>query len=198
MAALSRILLFAKEAIYLRRDGILFELQSVQCPFPFTRKIPYTITFLNEPVDLSHLLPDLTLEDVRARLKNGEYCYVVMFEQKHIGTIWFTNKKIYFPGIEHRVSSRSKWLPVNKQEGYVYRIAVDKEFRGNNILIDMLNFVIQTANELGIKKLTMSTGIDNIPVRKTALRTGWNLKCIVRCRRYCGILSRKEEFFNLT
>lgn len=189
--ALSRILTFGKELIYLSKNGYLFELESLETVYKPAKKFKYKVVEIKKAIDLSHLIVDLTLENVKYRLDSGEYVFVAFYNNRPIGTLWLTNKPTYFPGFEYRIASRSKWVDLGEATGFLYRAAVDKDFRGNHIMSAIRNEVLSKAKELGLKRLITSQGVDNVSARKSSLRGGWRVKDYVICRRICGVLFRK-------
>ena len=163
------------ELIYLRFDGYLFEMAPplvIQMP---EAKTDYTTMELMEPMDLSHLIKDLTYDNVAYRLKRGEHCYVAMHDGRAIGTLWFTTKTTYFPGFEFRVVSRDKWIHLDPETAYVYRGAVEKAYYGQRIIMALSNTMMVKALELGLKRMIYSQGFNNIAIRKAALRLGWRV-----------------------
>jgi len=188
---LKRVLIYGKELFFLRYDGYLLEMEPLGIIFKPPHNILYEIEELQEAVDLSHLFIDLTRENVRYRIRNGEYGFIVKYDERIIGTLWLTNKPIYFPGFVFRIASRSNWINLDMTEGFVYRGAIDKEFSGNKIFVALFNSIITKAKDLELKKIITSMGIDNIAARKQAQRAGWKVKHLVICKRICGLLFRE-------
>ena len=181
---------YCKDLVYLRFDGYLLEMSPPWIlPLP-PCEIDYTVIELKEPMDLSHLIKDLTYDNVAYRLKRGEHCFVAMLEQRAIGSLWFTNKTTYFPGFEFRVVSKDKWIHLDPDTAYVYRGAVEKKYYGHRIITGIMNVLTTRALELGIKTMINSQGFNNIAVRKASMRHGWHVKALVSCHRICMITFR--------
>ncbi|MEW6442086.1 MAG: GNAT family N-acetyltransferase [bacterium] len=182
---------FLKGSVYERFEGYVYTLEPLRTESEPPRKIPYEVEELREPMDLSFLHRELTLENVRARLENGEHGFVAMYDNTAIGTAWLTTVRTYFPGLEYRVIARSPWLNFSRTEGYTYRVVVDPKYRGSNIHLALYNARISRAMSLGVKRLVASTGAGNATVHKIVHDLGWVRQRRVVCWRICGILIRR-------
>jgi GNAT superfamily N-acetyltransferase len=182
-----KVLSYAKDLAYLRFDCCVAEMvppRAVQFPEP---KIDYEIVELIEPMNLSHLIKDLTHENVKYRLSRGEHGFVAMHDKRAIGTLWLTNTSTYFPGFEFRAIAKDKWVHLDRDSGYVYRGAVDKSFHGQGVFHALMNAVVRKSLDLAIKRLVSTHGYDNIAVRKSILKQGWKLTALVSLKRICMI-----------
>jgi len=175
----------AKDLVYLRFDGYLLEMSSPHVTYTPEREIDYSIVEIKVPIDLSHLIKELTLENVAYRLMRGEYCFVAIHDERAVGTMWLTNIATYFPSLEFRVMAKGKWIHMDHKSGFVYRGAVDENYRGHRIFSALYNAVILKAIDLGIYRLSTTQGFRNIAVRKAALRSGWKVVALVTCKRIC-------------
>jgi len=187
---IKKIMKFIKEWIYLKFEGyycIVNPLFVISEP----GEDVYEIKEVNEPYDLSHLFDDLTFDGVKIRLNDGQFCFVAFFDDKPIATMWLTVKQTYFPDFVYRIVSRSKWISLAHGSGFIYRAAVEKEFRKKNIFIALHNVAAKKAKNIGVKRLITSIGKDNVPVRKAVIKVGYKIRNLVVCKRICGIVYRK-------
>ncbi|HHX12114.1 MAG TPA: ribosomal protein S18-alanine N-acetyltransferase [Clostridiales bacterium] len=58
-------------------------------------------------------------------------------------------------------------------EGYIYNVAVHKEYRRQQIAYHMLSFLMDRAKERGITKLTLEVRKSNIPAKSLYERLGF-------------------------
>jgi ribosomal protein S18 acetylase RimI-like enzyme len=190
-AGFRRLMSFIGVHVYSRFDGLVYQLEPLRVTYRPDRQFDYEIRELREAVDLSHLYSDLTRENVQRRILEGERCFVALHQGRVIGTAWWTARATRFEELAFRVMSRKTWLRLKEGEGYVYRCAVHPDFRGHKIVVALLNAIADEARVSGLTRLTMSSGTDNVAMRKQALRGGWTIREKVECWRILGIVFRR-------
>jgi GNAT superfamily N-acetyltransferase len=190
-AGFRRLMSFIGVHIYSRFEGLVYQLEPLSVTCRPDRPFDYEISELHEAVDLSHLYSDLTTPTVRRRILRGERCVVASYRARVIGTAWWTAKATRFDELAFRVISRRRWLRLKEGEGYVYRCAVQPDFRGNKIIVALLKAIADEAQVSGLTRLTMSSGTDNSAMRKQALRGGWTIRERVVCWRILGVSFRR-------
>lgn len=128
---------------------------------------------------------DFAIANMKKYLMEGQKTegYLFFLNEIAVGYLWIVKK-----------GGKELSYKIETYDAFLSCVCVFPEFRGQNIVNEMIGYIVSRMKTLGLSELGLGVNTDNIPAIRAYQKAGFE---IVRERKYLRVLRRNFPYYSL-